>query len=111
MAMQISNLPFSTTDWASVEPTIHKGDTGTATWRTRQFGDIRVRMVEYSPGYLADHWCQKGHILFCVDGELGTELADGRTFILTPGMSYQVADDAEPHRSRTDKGARLFIVD
>ena len=68
-------------------------------------------MVEYSPGYVADHWCEKGHILFCVDGELHTELEDGRSFTLKPGMSYQVADGAEPHRSRTAKGARLFIVD
>ncbi|MBP6165989.1 MAG: ASCH domain-containing protein [Aeromonas sp.] len=30
---------------------------------------------------------------------------------LTPGMSYQVADNAEPHRSYTEQGARLFIVD
>jgi hypothetical protein len=109
--MQINDIPFGTTDWASVEATTHRGDAGVATWRTRQFGDIRVRLVEYSPGYLADHWCQKGHILFCVDGELGTDLADGRSFTLTPGMSYQVADGAEPHRSHTVKGARLFIVD
>src|SRR5690348_436805 len=110
-AMKMSDIPFGTTDWSSIEPTLHKGDSGIATWRTRQFGDIRVRLVEYSAGYVADHWCQKGHILFCVDGELGTDLADGRSFTLTPGMSYQVADGAEAHRSRTDKGARLFIVD
>jgi hypothetical protein len=109
--MRMSSIPFGTTDWASVEPTTHEGETGLATWRTRQFGDIRVRMVEYSPGYLADHWCEKGHILFCIDGELDTELKDGRRFILKSGMSYQVADGAEPHRSRTAKGARLFVVD
>jgi hypothetical protein len=109
--MLISNIPFGTTDWSSVEPTRHKGDSGEATWRTRQFGDIRVRMVDYSPGYLADHWCQKGHILFCLEGELDTDLADGRSFKLKPGMSYQVADGAEPHRSHTATGARLFIVD
>ncbi len=68
-------------------------------------------MVEYTPGYLADHWCVKGHILLCLTGELHTELADGRTFKLVPGMSYQVADDAEPHRSSTEFGATLFIVD
>jgi hypothetical protein len=109
--MLISSIPFGTTDWSSVEPTTHKGDSGVATWRTRQFGDIRVRMVDYSPGYLADHWCQKGHILFCLEGELQTDLADGRTFRLTAGMSYQVADGAEPHRSHTATGARLFVVD
>ena len=109
--MQLSDIPFGTTDWSSVEPTEHKGDSGKATWRTRQFGDIRVRMVDYSPGYLADHWCQKGHILFCLDGELQTDLADGRSFKLTAGMSYQVADGAEPHRSHTAIGARLFVVD
>lgn len=74
-------------------------------------GGIRVRMVEYGADYLADHWCEKGHILLCLEGELYTELADGRTFSLRPGMSYQVADGAEPHRSRTERGAKLFIVD
>ncbi|HSS07135.1 MAG TPA: DHCW motif cupin fold protein, partial [Rhodanobacteraceae bacterium] len=87
------------------------GDQGSARWRTQKFGDIRVRMVEYSPGYLANHWCVKGHILLCLEGELHTELADGRTFVLRPGVSYQVADDAEPHRSSTSTGAKLFIVD
>jgi len=109
--MQMNAIPFGTTDWSAVAPTQHAGETGSATWRTRNFGDIRVRIVEYTPGYLADHWCQKGHIIYCVDGELTTELEDGRTFVLKPGMSYQVADGAEPHRSRTAVGARLFIVD
>ena len=109
--MKISDIPFGTTDWSTIAPTEHKGTTGTAYWRTRQFGEIRVRMVEYTPGYLADHWCSKGHIIFCVDGELVTDLKDGRSFKLAPGMSYQVADDDGEHRSHTDKGARLFIVD
>lgn len=109
--MQLSGIPFGVTDWAAVEPTHHAGEVGTAIWRTRQFGPIRVRMVDYSPGYVADHWCVKGHILFCVEGQLDTELADGRHFTLTPGTSYQVADNAEPHRSRTAVGAKLFIVD
>ena len=109
--MQLSRIPFGTTDWSMVETTEHKGETGVAYWRTRNFGDIRVRMVEYNAGYLADHWCTKGHILLCIDGELHTELADGREFVLTRGISYQVADNAEPHRSYTRTGAKLFIVD
>ena len=109
--MDMHGIPFGTTDWTDVERTEHKGDTGTAYWRTRDFGPIRVRMVEYTPGYLADHWCSKGHILLCMEGELETELADGRKFVLKAGMSYQVADGAEPHRSRTAVGAKLFIVD
>jgi len=109
--MKMSNIPFGTTDWSEVDATEHPGDTGMAYWRTRQFGDLRVRMVEYTAGYLADHWCSKGHILFCLEGELHTELEDGRQFVLTPGMSYQVADQAEPHRSSTATGAKLFIVD
>ena len=109
--MKMNDIPFGVTDWSTVEPTEHPGVTGKALWRTRQFGDLRVRMVEYSPGYLADHWCSKGHILLCLQGELITELADGRTFTLIPGTSYQVADNAEPHRSRTEGGATLFIVD
>lgn len=109
--MQITNIPFSTTDWALIEPTIHLGTTGTAYWRTQSFGAIRVRMVEYTAHYLADHWCIKGHILLCLEGELTTELKDGRQFVLKPGMNYQVADNAEPHRSFTAIGAKLFIVD
>ena len=109
--MQMTDIPFGTTDWSAVEATEHRGEAGVATWRTRTFGGIRVRMVEYSPGYRADHWCSKGHILLCLEGELHTELADGRVFVLEPGMSYQVADDAEPHRSSTATGAKLFIVD
>ncbi|WDZ97740.1 DHCW motif cupin fold protein [Herbaspirillum sp. WKF16] len=109
--MKIDNLPFGTTDWNAVEATEHPGVTGRAFWRTRKFGDVRVRMVEYTPGYLADHWCVKGHFLLCLEGELHTELEDGRSFVLKPGMSYQVADNAEPHRSSTANGAKLFIVD
>src|SRR5213596_958893 len=109
--MEISAIPFGTTDWSRIERTEHKGTTGVAYWRTQKFGSIRVRMVEYTPGYLADHWCVKGHILLCLEGELHTELEDGRKFILTPGMSYQVADDAEAHRSSTAIGAKLFVVD
>lgn len=109
--MKLQDIPFGTTDWATVERTEHKGERGTAFWRTREFGGIRVRMVEYSPGYLADHWCSKGHILLVLEGRLVTELADGRRVVLEPGSSYQVADGAEPHRSSTESGARLFIVD
>ena len=109
--MDISGIPFGTTDWAQVPCTEHKGESGLAFWRTQNFGPIRVRLVDYTPGYRADHWCVKGHILFCVEGELHTELADGRRFTLTTGMSYQVADNAEAHRSSTECGARLFIVD
>lgn len=109
--MEILGIPFGTTDWSAVEQTTHKGETGFAFWRTRNFGSIRVRMVEYTAGYLADHWCSKGHILLCIDGELHTELQDGRKFVLRPGMSYQVADNAEPHRSYTEVGAKLFVMD
>lgn len=109
--MQLPPVPFETTDWDAVPATEHPGETGVARWRTRQLGDVRVRMVEYSPGYLADHWCKKGHVLLCLDGELHTELEDGRTFVLSAGMSYEVGDDVAPHRSSAPAGATLFIVD
>ena len=109
--MEMSNIPFATTDWSTIQCTEHNGKIGLAYWRTQNFGNIRVRMVEYTPGYLADHWCSKGHILLCTEGELHTELKDGRKFLLKAGMSYQVADHAEAHRSSTATGAKLFIVD
>ncbi|KHN91518.1 hypothetical protein BSK71_07700 [Pectobacterium actinidiae] len=109
--MDMKNIPFGTTDWSQIEPTEHRGETGVAYWRTQHFDNIRVRIVEYTPGYLADHWCSKGHILLCLEGELHTELDDGRVFVLKPGMSYQVADKAEAHRSYSETGAKLFVVD
>lgn len=109
--MQMSAIPFVTTDWSLIDRTEHKGEQGSAFWRTQHFGDIRVRMVEYTPGYVSDHWCSKGHVLLCLEGELQTELEDGRRYTLKPGMSYQVADNAEAHRSHTAVGAKLFIVD
>lgn len=109
--MKLHSIPFGTTDWSAVERTEHRGEAGLAYWRTRHFGDVRVRMVEYTAGYVSDHWCSKGHVLLCLEGELETELDDGRRFLLKPGMSYQVSDAAEAHRSRTQVGAKLFIVD
>jgi quercetin dioxygenase-like cupin family protein len=109
--MRIVGFPFGTTDWSDVESIERRGQRGHARWRTRAFGDVRIRMVEYSPGYVADHWCVKGHVLLCLEGELHTELEDGRKFMLSPGMSYQVGDHAEAHRSYTATGAKLFIVD
>lgn len=122
--MLLPTSPFSVTDWAQIEPTLHPGEHGVATWRTRTFGDIRVRMVDYSPGYVADHWCEKGHVVLCVAGELITDLQDAnpnphtpaapdtiRSITLTPGMSYHVGDASTPHRSRSPQGCRIFIVD
>ena len=110
--MKIPELPFTVTDWSAVEQTVHPGKTGEALWRTLNIGDIRVRYVEYSPGYLADHWCDRGHILYVLDGELESQLKDGRSYILKPGMSYQVSDFGDAaHRSYTKTGVKLFIVD
>jgi quercetin dioxygenase-like cupin family protein len=109
--MQIKGVPFTATDWESLPTSTHTGASGTATWRTVECGNLRVRMVEYSPGYVADHWCRRGHVLLVLEGELQTELDDGTRVTLRPGMSYQVADDAGTHRSSTTSGARLFIVD
>ncbi|MCE1234800.1 MAG: DHCW motif cupin fold protein [Hyphomicrobiales bacterium] len=110
--MKIPELAFTLTDWSEVPATRHPGETGEAWWRTFQIGDLRVRMVEYSPGYLADHWCDRGHVLLVLEGELTTELRDGRRFTLSAGTSYQVSDFGDAaHRSSTLGGAKLFIVD
>ena len=110
--MQYPALPFTVTDWSAVPATQHPGESGNAQWRSFAAGELRVRLVEYSAGYLADHWCDRGHVLYVLDGELHTELRDGRQFVLTAGMSYQVSDFGDaPHRSSTPTGARLFIVD
>jgi quercetin dioxygenase-like cupin family protein len=109
--MKIPASPFTVTDWSRVAATTHPGASGEALWRTLNIGDLRIRMVEYSKGYLADHWCDRGHVLYVLEGELDTELRDGRSFKLLPGMSYQVSDHGDAHRSSTQTGAKLFIVD
>jgi quercetin dioxygenase-like cupin family protein len=110
--MKIPALPFTVTEWNSMPATEHAGESGHAVWRTFSVGDLRVRLVEYTPGYVADHWCDRGHVLYVLEGELDTELRDGRTFKLKPGMSYQVSDHGDAsHRSSTSMGAKLFIVD
>jgi len=102
---------FTTIDWSAVSESEHPGTTGAAFWKTLQFGDVRVRLVRYTPEYLADHWCARGHVLHVLSGTLVTDLHDGRSVTLEAGMSYTVADHAMPHRSRTEGGALLFIVD
>ncbi len=106
--MELTNIPFTVTDWSKVPVTEHAGETGKAFWKTLDFGCVRVRMMEY---YKADHWCKRGHVLFVMEGELITELEDGRIFTLTSGMSYEVQHDGEAHRSSTKTGAKLFVVD
>ncbi len=109
--MEIKAFPFEIVDWELIEQEEHKGITGTSFWKIFKMGEIRVRMLEYSANYLADHWCHKGHIIYCVAGEMETELEEGRRFILSKGMSYQVGDDSDAHRSRSQNGCTLFVVD
>ncbi|MEO6732806.1 MAG: DHCW motif cupin fold protein [Ferruginibacter sp.] len=109
--MKILPFPFQALDWSIIEKEEHKGTVGFATWQVFQMNDIRVRMVEYSAGYSADHWCSKGHIIYCIEGEMKTTLQDGRDNILSAGMTYQVGDNSEAHRSESENGCKLFIVD
>ncbi|MEO5681165.1 MAG: DHCW motif cupin fold protein [Chitinophagaceae bacterium] len=104
-------IPFQTIDWTSIEKTEHPGNTGTAYWQTVQFGGLRIRMVEYSANYMADHWCRKGHIVQCLEGTFISELQNGERYFLTKGMSYIVTDDASSHRSVTENGVKLLIID
>ncbi len=104
-------IPFQAIDWASVVKTEHTGDPGMATWQTIQFPGLRLRIVEYSSGYIADHWCQKGHIVHCLEGELVSELENGQRHVLKQGMTYVVSDGASSHRSVTKNKVRLLIVD
>jgi len=109
--MQLSPFPFQALDWSSISRKEHKGETGLAYWQVFMMGEIRIRKVEYSTSYKADHWCKKGHIILCIEGEMDTELDDGRIMKLTAGMTYFVGDDCEAHRTSSKNGCKLFIVD
>jgi hypothetical protein len=105
------SIPFHVTDWTQVPPVQYHGESGHASWRTINHDSLRIRMVEYSPGYIADHWCTRGHVIFCLEGSMTTVLSDGRKFELTEGMSYEVSDDLSSHRTSSEAGVKLLIVD
>ncbi len=107
----MSNIPFQTIDWSKISKTEHSGETGTAFWQTLQFEQTRIRIVEYSAGYIADHWCKKGHIVYCLDGEFISELENGEQFFLQKGMTYIVSDNLSSHRSVSKNGVKLLIID
>jgi len=105
------NIPYLTIDWPSIPKTVHKGESGTAYWQTAQFPGLRIRKVEYSKGYMADHWCQKGHIVYCMEGAFVSELNDGKKFQMKSGSTYVVSDGLSSHRSYTKEGVKLLIID
>jgi hypothetical protein len=109
--MTASNINFQTIDWSAIAKSVHTGETGEAFWQTLQFPGLRIRIVEYSPGYIADHWCRKGHIVHCLEGEFVSEMKTGETFALTSGMTYVVSDELSSHRSVSKNGVELLIVD
>jgi mannose-6-phosphate isomerase class I len=105
------NIPFQTINWTSIPKTGHIGESGTAYWQTIQVDGLRIRIVEYSAGYMADHWCQKGHIVHCLEGEFISELSDGKEYSLKKGESYVVSDELSSHRSSSRNGVKLMIID
>jgi quercetin dioxygenase-like cupin family protein len=110
--MKIADVPFTVTDFQSIAPVEHEGETGTSFWRVFESGNVRARVVDYSAGYRSDHWCPRGHVFYVLEGEFGVVLKDGRNFRLGPGMSFAAGDDeANPHLGYSEKGARVFIVD
>lgn len=109
--MSIANIPFQITDWNTIPVTVVNGASGTASMRVQQLGGVRIRMIEYSANYLADHWCELGHLVFVLEGELINELKDGATTVMTAGMSYAVSDGLSSHRSRTVGPVKMLVVD
>lgn len=107
----MSGINFQTIDWKKIAKTEHSGETGFAYWKTLEFEGLRVRIVEYSAGYIADHWCRKGHIVHCLDGEFTSEMETGERFSLTKGMTYIVSDNLSSHRSVSKNGVTLLIID
>jgi hypothetical protein len=76
----------------------------------RHFGGIRARMLEYSPGHASDYWCVKGHILLCLEGTYTWSRRTDAPLCCARGMSYQVGEGAEPHRSSAPSGDKLYVV-
>ena len=107
----MQKIPFQIINWDEISKTLHEGETGISNWQTLQYQGLRVRIVTYSAGYLADHWCEKGHIVHCLEGSFINELSDGQKNILTQGMTYIVSDNLSSHRSHSENGVKLLIID
>ncbi|MBE0655662.1 MAG: DHCW motif cupin fold protein, partial [Bacteroidales bacterium] len=109
--MKNTVIPFQVIDWDKTDKSEHPGEIGTSYWHTIQLPGLRIRIVEYSPGYLADHWCNKGHIVHCLEGKFISELQNGESFSLSKGMTYIVSDNISSHRSISEEGVKLLIID
>jgi quercetin dioxygenase-like cupin family protein len=107
----MNSIDFTAINWDNVPKIEHAGETGTSFWQTLQFDGIRMRIVEYSKNYIADHWCVKGHIVYCLEGEFESQLKDGEIFSLSKGMTYIVSDELSSHRSVSSTGVKLLIID
>ena len=107
----MSNIPFQTIDWTKVDKSEHKGETGMAYWQTVNYPGLRIRIVEYSAGYFADHWCEKGHFVHCLEGSFISKMKTGEDFLLSAGMSYIVSDTLSSHLSVSAQGVKLLIID
>jgi len=109
--MNLGDLPLGLTDWSQIPESVHPGAPGTATVRSRQLGDIQLRLLVYSPNYVADHRCQKGHIVYVIQGQVVTEHRETTNYTLESGTTYHVPDNGPPHRAVSHGGATVFIVD
>jgi len=107
----MSSIPFQTIDWNTIPKEEHPGEKSTSFWQTLQLEGLRLRIVEYKSGYLADHWCRKGHIVHCLEGAFITEMESGEKYTLHQGMSYIVSDNLSSHRSYSKDGVKLLIID
>ncbi len=109
--MSTQNIPFQTIDWSMVPITEQKGERGVAYSKTTQFQGLQIRIVEYSGGYAADHWCDKGHIVYCLEGELIIELKDDINYKLTEGMMFVISDELSSHRLVSETKVKVLIID
>jgi quercetin dioxygenase-like cupin family protein len=109
--LKIEDVPFSNIRWPEMPLSEQSGAVGYALSQTVETGNVRLRLVTFSPGYEADHWCSKGHVVFVLKGQLSTVLQDGRKFLTLQGESFCVGDNDGQHRAETDRGATVFIVD
>jgi len=110
--VKLPEMPFTTVDWTAMNATEHPGQTGTSLWRSFERDGLRTRLVEYLPGYTADHWCDRGRVLHVLSGQLKIKLRDGRSFHLGQGSGFCVSDHGDSaHLVTTSTGCRVFIVD
>ena len=99
--MSLTRLPFASLGWTAGAHPLEK---------KKILENEPVAMLEFAPGFEDPNWCERGHVIYVLDGAFELVLGD-RTEQLQAGDGC-VVDRGTRHRARNPGSVpvRLFVV-